>query len=144
MNNAGTLSEVKQQIINDMVNLLGNIRILICTSAFGMGVNCKDITQIVHFGPPKSIESYVQECGRAGREGLKSRCCIIYNSMLLLHVSDQIKQFILEKGICRRQQLNNIFQSTLEKAPGCQCCDVCEVKCICDDHSNDPLIADFT
>jgi len=71
---------------------------LICTSAFGMGVNCKEITQIIHFGPPKSVECYVQECGRAGREGLKSRCVIIYNNMLLLHVSDNMKQLLCRMG----------------------------------------------
>jgi len=72
MFHAGTPSEVKEHIINDIVKPFGNIRVLICTSAFGMG--CKEITHIIHFGPPKSVECYVQECGRAGREGLKSRC----------------------------------------------------------------------
>ncbi len=47
----------------------GHIRVLICTVAFGMGVNCKSVRRVVHFGPSKSVELYVQESGRAGRDG---------------------------------------------------------------------------
>ena len=140
---AGTPSEVKEHVINDMVDGDGNLRVLICTSAFGMGVNCKNISQIVHFGPPKSIESYVQECGRAGREGLVSKCYIIYNSLLLLHVTDEMKRFIMDRQTCRREQLNVLFQTASEEVVGCQCCDVCELECICDNQS-ESLVADFS
>ena len=37
---------------------------LICSVAFGMGVNCKKVRRVIHFGPSKSVELYVQECGR--------------------------------------------------------------------------------
>ena len=42
-------------------------RIVICTIVFGMGIDCVDICQVIHWGPPSDVESYIQECGRAGR-----------------------------------------------------------------------------
>ena len=68
---------------------------------------------------------------------------MIYNSMLLLHVLEQMKQLILNKQTCRRQQLKNIFQNSFEKVSGCQCCDVCGIDCICDEPHNETLIASF-
>ena len=43
----------------------GHIRVPACTVAFGMGVDCKGVHRIIHFGPSKNVECYVQECGRA-------------------------------------------------------------------------------
>ena len=42
-----------------------------------MGVNCPDVREVVHLGPPKDIESYIQETGRAGRDGLPSKAVLL-------------------------------------------------------------------
>lgn len=47
----------------------GEIKVMVCTSAFGMGVNQPDIDIVIHIGVPQSIKSMVQEFGRAGRDG---------------------------------------------------------------------------
>lgn len=47
----------------------GDMRVMVCTSAFGMGVNQPDVDIVIHIGVPPSIESMVQEFGRAGRDG---------------------------------------------------------------------------
>lgn len=64
---------IQQQYLNDQ------LEIICCTSAFGMGVNKSNIRYVIHLSPPLQIEAYLQEIGRAGRDGEQSSAFLLYS-----------------------------------------------------------------
>lgn len=116
MYHAGTPASVKEHIIENMTKCEGHLRILISTVAFGMGVNCKKVRRIVHFGPSKSIEMYIQECGRAGRDGEPSTCVLLYNGLLSAYCDNDMKRYVQAEEACLRKLLMVHFSQTAPKS----------------------------
>ena len=125
-----TSEELKAQIIANFIQNSTATRIVTCTEAFGLGLDCKNIRQIIHYGASKSVESYVQEAGRAGRDNEKARA-------ILLPVSSRL---ITKEMSCYHKQVTclrlYLFQSCLGSqsmtiSPKCRCCSVCAKLCTC-------------
>ena len=90
MFHAGTPESVKDHVIANMTVSGSHLRVLIATIAFGMGVNCREVRRVINFGPSKNLEQYVQESGRAGRDGKSSTCTILYNGLLAAHCEHDV------------------------------------------------------
>ena len=121
----------KQYILHSFQSEDGTIRVLVATIAFGMGVNCKGVHRVIHYGPSKNVEAYVQETGRAGRDGTQSHTYILYHGILLNHVEGDIK-CVLKTDDCRRKILFQHFDTVLEQFDKLHlCCDNCATTCEC-------------
>lgn len=110
------------------------LRIVIATIAFGMGIDCADVRQIIHWGVPEGAEMYVQESGRAGRDG-KQSCAIILKDARDLnkrYTSEHMIEYCVnESSVCRRIILYRDFPDCKFSTKGCLCCDVCRRSCDC-------------
>jgi ATP-dependent DNA helicase RecQ len=86
--------ENKERARHQEMFLRDDVRVITATIAFGMGINKPNVRFVVHYDLPKNIESYYQETGRAGRDGLPSECVLLFSA------ADVVKQtrFIDEKS----------------------------------------------
>ena len=69
----------------------GAIRVMVCTNAFGMGIDKADVRFVVHWEPTDSLESYFQEAGRAGRDGKRSYAVLLWNEADIVHLHQMLQ-----------------------------------------------------
>jgi ATP-dependent DNA helicase RecQ len=118
-----------------------NIQIVIATVAFGLGINKPNVRYVIHFEPPRTLESYYQEIGRAGRDGLPAEALFLVDDKDISRIKKRISEgeniqrvnvemqrfaamsAFIDAQTCRRQVVLNYFAEYTQQ--GCGNCDIC-------------------
>lgn len=135
MYHSETPSDCKSEIIDKLGND-SSLRIVLATSALGMGIDVKFCNSVIIYGPPVNVADLIQETGRIGRDGLPSVAVVLYNSYQCKQLDTEVKTF-LRTDVCRRQTLMENFHTSAEMETVKKslnqhhCCDICAELCTC-------------
>ena len=110
---ACTTVPVKNTILLSFCSPSSKLRVVVATIAFGMGLDCPNVRQIIHWGPSGDIEQYLQETGRAGRDGLEAFAVLYDVKLPGVVVEESMKLYCANKVTCRRKILLQHFDEGL-------------------------------
>lgn len=136
---AGLETSLRNKVQDDFTK--DNIQVVVATVAFGLGINKPNIRYVLHFEPPRTLESYYQEIGRAGRDGLAAEAIFLHDEKDVTRIKKlindgdnearidvELQRFhamsgFIESQTCRRQVVLNYFAEFTQES--CGNCDIC-------------------
>ena len=120
---AGLTAAIRTRVLRAFLG--DRVGTIVATSAFGMGIDKPDVRRVIHWGPPRTLEAYYQEAGRAGRDGALAECRVLWRPTDLTWghraVAPAMRRYI-ESRHCRRRMLLEYFGERLGRCGGCDVC----------------------
>src|SRR5213594_1753602 len=118
---AGLTARTRRQVLRAF--LADRAPVVVATGAFGMGIDKPDVRRVLHWGPPRTVEAYYQEAGRAGRDGRRADCVMVWrpSDFEWGDTAAGMRRYV-ETRACRRGALLAYFG---ERGAACSGCDVC-------------------
>src|SRR5882672_8399585 len=112
---AGLSPSIRRRVLRAF--LADQVHVIVATSAFGMGIDKPDVRQVLHWGPSPTLEAYYQEAGRAGRDGQRSECLVLWRpeDFGWGNIAPAMRRYVESRG-CRRRMLLQYFG---EARPSC-------------------------
>ncbi|WAR17848.1 RQL3-like protein [Mya arenaria] len=138
MYHSETPQEKKEHIVQNL-GLDSQMKVVIATTALGLGVDVKNCHGVILFGPPKDVVDLLQESGRCGRNDEPSVCVIFCNRYQLNHISKEVKEVIGSVECRRRCLLKNFTSEEVVSDPAHMCCDLCVSHCNCGSCTPHPI-----
>lgn len=120
----------KREAIVKQLGMKSNLKVVIATSALGLGIDVNECQCVILYGPPKRMVDLLQESGRCGRNGENSVCIIMYNSYQLNRIYQEVKD-VIKSTSCRRSSILKNFTTEKITEGTHMCCDLCANKCKC-------------
>ena len=138
--------KMKSELISSIVTETCTQRVIFATVAFGMGIDSPYVERIIHFGVPRTMESFFQQSGRAGRDGRHAKSTLYFNNNDIGANVEGMQPIMREycknpKNECRRKIVLRHFgfgiPTVQEKSHSC--CDICQNCCLCSELHEDPV-----
>ncbi|WP_438347332.1 DNA helicase RecQ [Paenibacillus sp. FA6] len=94
--------------------LYDDLRVIVATNAFGMGIDKSNVRYVIHYSMPKNMEAYVQEAGRAGRDGEPSQCILLFNGQDIM-----TQKFLIEQNQMDDERKHNDYRKLQQMLDYC-------------------------
>lgn len=129
-------AEVFKETEKELRKTNPRIRLVLCTPTLECGFHSPSVVRVIHEKPPRNVCDFMQQFGRAGRQHQRAESILFFNNNDIAPNLPGLKQSMIDycrTESCLRQTLMSNYGESSTAEKGCECCEICEKSCECDD-----------